>query len=168
MNCADFRKELPELVLAPRAPNTMLQEHMAACPPCEEEYVSLTASIAMMDAWHAPEPSQFFDQRLGVMLREEQNAPPLGFFGRLREHLLFNTGRQFRPAIAGALLAAIMVGGGGYASFQSANHKADAAGVSATVNDLQILDKNAQALQEMDQLLQDDDSNDEPATQAPS
>lgn len=169
MNCKAFQNELPELVLNPAATaGAAAREHMADCPPCEEEYTSLVASIAMMDAWKSPEPSPFFDQKLAVLLREEEAAPRLGFFARLREHLLFNTGRQFRPAVAGALLLIIMLGGGGYARFESANRPGGPAGISATVNDLQILDRNAQALQEMDQLLQDDDSGDDAGSSAPS
>ena len=169
MNCKDFRKELPELVLDPtRVMGVTSRQHMAGCPACREEYTSLMASIAMMDVWQAPAPSPFFDQKLAVLLREEASAPRLGFFARLREHLLFNTGRQFRPAMAGALVLGIMLGGGGYASFLSGNHPSGAPAISATVNDLQILDKNEQALQQMDQLLQDDDSADDSGAHAPS
>ena len=39
---------------------------------------------------------------------------------------------------------------------------------SATVQDLQILDKNDQALQTMDQLLQDDSAGDDSATAPPT
>ena len=168
MNCKVFTKDLPELLLNPQAMNAAARKHIAGCSACEQDYTSLVASMAMMDLWQVPEPSVFFDQKLAVLLREEVSAPRLGFLARLREHVLLNTGRQFRPAIAGALLLGIMLGGGGYASFQSGNHQGDSPRVSATVNDLQILDKNAQALQVMDQLLQDDESTDDTGAHSPS
>jgi hypothetical protein len=161
MNCKTFQSELPELILNPAAAsNAAARAHMITCAPCENEYTSLVATMSMMDSWEAPEPSPYFDQKLAVLLREEQVAPRLGFFARMRDHLLFNTGRQFRPAVAGALALVLMLGGGGYASFQNLNHP-EAPQVSATVQDLQILDNNQQAIQQMDQLLQDDDAGDD-------
>ena len=59
--------------------------------------------MALLDAWKAPEPSQYFDQKLAVLLREEQEKEPAGWLERLRERLLWNTGRQFRPALVGAM-----------------------------------------------------------------
>ncbi|RXH57188.1 hypothetical protein [Granulicella sibirica] len=162
MNCKTFQTELPELILNPAAAsNVAARAHMLTCAPCENEYISLVETMSMMDAWEAPEPSPYFDQKLGVLLREEQNAPRLGFFARLRDHVLFNTGRQFRPAVAGALALVLMLGGGGYAGFQNLNNHPAAPQVSATVQDLQILDNNQQVIQQMDQLLQDEDSGDD-------
>jgi len=166
MNCKTFQNELPELLLNPAAAsNAAAVAHMATCPPCETEYSSLAATVSAMDAWKAPDPSPYFDQKLAVLLREEQAAPKLGFVARLRDHILFNTGRQLRPAVAGGLALVLLLGGGSYSSMIRLNH-VDTPQVSATVEDLQILDKNETTLQQMDQLLQDDDSNDE--AQAPS
>jgi hypothetical protein len=67
---------------------------------------------------------------------------------------LFNTGRQFRPVLAGALALILLAGGGTFANLSGFSHSKPQA--SAAVQDLQILDKNDQALQAMDQLLQDD------------
>jgi len=161
MDCKTFQKELPELVLNPAAAsNAAAVAHLVTCPPCEEDYTSLMATVAAMDAWQAPELSPYFDQKMAVLLREEQAAPKLGFFARLRDHILFNTGRQFRPAVAGGLALVLLLGGGSYSSMIRLNHIGTPQ-VSATVEDLQILDKNETTLQQMDQLLQEDDSNDE-------
>jgi hypothetical protein len=76
----------------------------------------------------------------------------------MRARLLFNTGRQFRPAMVAALALVILAGGG-----TAANLSLRATGpvqTSAAVNDLQNLDNNAQVIQTMDQLLQDDGSDD--------
>ena len=88
--------------------------------------------------------------------------PPEGWFERLKSRLLFNTGRQFRPALTGALALILLVGGGTFADLSGFGHSTPQA--SAAVQDLQILDKNDQALQAMDQLLQDDGPADDTAT----
>jgi hypothetical protein len=64
--------------------------------------------------------------------------------------------------MAGAL-ALVMVAAGGGALIGTQPHPG-VAPASATVNDLRILDNNAQALQQMDQLL-DDTSGDDGTTQ---
>jgi hypothetical protein len=109
--------------------------------------------MTLLDTWHAPEPSPYFDQRLAVLLREEQTKAPASWFERMRSRLLFNTGRQFRPALAGALAVLLLVGGGTFANLAGVHLGWPEA--SAAVTDLQVLDKNDQALQTMDQLLQD-------------
>jgi hypothetical protein len=95
-------------------------------------------------------------------LREEQAMEPAGWFERLKSRLLFNTGRQFRPALVGALALILVIGGGTFANLSGLGHSVPQ--TSATVQDLQILDKNDQAMQTMDQLLQDDGSGEDAAT----
>jgi hypothetical protein len=92
-----------------------------------------------------------------VRLREEQASAPAGFFERLRDRLQLNTGHQFRPALAGALALALLIAGGGI-GIETLTHPANRH--SATVNDLQIFDRNAQALQQVDQILQESASDD--------
>ena len=152
---------MTELLLNAAAPSTSaIKAHLASCASCKDEYSSLRATLALMDEWKAPEPSPYFDQKLAVRIREEQAAPQLNFFQRLRDRILFNTGAQFRPVLSGALALVLIAGGG---TFAGLNYHAQP---SATVKDLQILDKNEQALQQMDQLLQDDDNN--PTDNAPA
>lgn len=160
MNCKNCQNSLPDLLLDAAAPtNAATREHLAACATCNEEFRSLKATFDMLDSWQAPEPSAYFDQKLAVRLREELSAPPAGFFEKLRARLLFNTGRQFRPALVGALALAVIVGGG-TALDLSVIRPGTHVQASATINDLQILDKNEQAIQTMDQLLQDDSAKD--------
>lgn len=166
MICQDCKSALPDLLLDPAASsNAAARAHLEACAACKEEFSALEATFALLDTWQAPEPSAYFDQKLAVRLREAQAEPAAGWFERLKSRLLFNTGREFRPAVAGALALVLLVGGGTLADL-SGHFSGRRPQVSATVNDLQILDKNDQALQTMDQLLQDDgtpgDSNDNP------
>jgi hypothetical protein len=82
--------------------------------------------------------------------------------------VLLSTGRQFRPALTGGLALALLLGGGGYVGVTVLNGEHDKVQASAAVNDLQILDRNEQAIQQMDQLLDDDgpgpDGSDQPAS----
>lgn len=154
MICRDCQSALPDLLLDPSAPsNAAAREHLASCGDCRRELESLEATMALLDTWHAPEPSPYFDQRLAVLLREEQAKAPASWLERMRARLLFNTGRQFRPALAGALALLLLIGGGTFANLAGVHLGRPEA--SAAVTDLQVLDKNDQALQTMDQLLQD-------------
>jgi hypothetical protein len=160
MICRDCQSALPDLLLDPAAPsNAAARVHIDSCADCRRELESLQATMTLLDAWEAPDPSPYFDQKLAVLLREEHAKAPAGWLERLRSRLLFNTGRQFRPALAGALALILLIGGGTVANLSGGHSgKVEA---SAAVTDLQVLDKNDQALQTMDQLLQEDNSNDE-------
>jgi hypothetical protein len=163
MNCKDCQSVFLDLLLDPNAPaNTAAKSHVEACAKCAEEFKSLEATFALLDDWKAPEPSPYFDQKLAVRLREEQAQAPAGWFERLKSRLQFNTGRQLRPALAGALALVLVVGGGTFANVSGLLRPQTQ--TSATVQDLQILDKNDQALQTMDQLLQDVGPTDDTAT----
>lgn len=180
VDCKTFQSELPDLVLTANArPSVAAVAHMRECPPCAEEYLSFQSTFAALDEWKAPEPSAYFDQKLAVRIREEQAAPKMNWLQSLQARLLFNTGRNFRPAMIGALALALVVSGGGIAGingFQAWNPPA-VTQPSAAVNDLQILDRNEQAFQQLDELQQEDvaapqntndgNQNDAPAPDAP-
>jgi hypothetical protein len=166
MNCTTCQTHLPDLLLDDgfEAAHPEIAAHLAACADCAQELAELRATFAVMDAWTAPEPSPYFDSRLHARLREAAEAQPEGFLERMRDFLMFSTGRQWRSAMAGALMLALLVGGGSFAGFEYANRPKPQP--SATVNDLKILDNNAQAYQQMDQLLDanNDDPGDPPTT----
>jgi hypothetical protein len=167
MNCHNCKSVLPDLLLDPMAAsNAEARAHIETCAGCREELHSLEATFALLDSWQAPEPSAYFDQKMTVLLREEQANPPAGWFERLRSRILFNTGRSLRPAMAGALALVLVVTGGTIADISVTHHARTEA--SATINDLQILDNNEQAIQTMDELLQDDNSGDDGVTSPPT
>jgi hypothetical protein len=162
MNCKDCQSAILDLLFDPGAPSSVaVRTHIESCAACTQDFKSMEATFSLLDMWQAPEPSPYFDQKLAVRLREEQTLTPAGWFERLKSRLLFNTGRQLRPALAGALALILLIGGGTFADLAGFPHSAPE--TSATVQDLQILDKNDQALQTMDQLLQDDGSTDDVA-----
>ena len=103
----------------------------------------------------------YFDSKLHARLREVQALEPEGFWARTRAFLMYSTGHRLRPALAGALVVAVMLAGGGtFAGLYE--HSTPVAQASPVVNDLKILDNNAQAEQQMDQLLDSSDDNSGP------
>jgi anti-sigma factor RsiW len=151
MNCKTCQDALPNLLFDPSAPeNTAARAHIATCTACAQELASFETTMSLLDTWETPAISPYFDQKLAVRIREEQAAPAPGWFEQVRTRLLLNTGRQFRPALAGVMALLLIAGGG---TFGISHPRA--AAVSATVNDFQILDKNEQALRQVDQVLDD-------------
>ena len=162
MDCREFEKELPNLVLTANArPSLAAVSHMRACLPCAEEYLSFQKTFTALDTWLVPEPGPYFDQKLQVRIREEQAAPKMSWLESVRARLLFNTGHNFRPLMAGALGLVLMLGGGGIAGINYSKTQQQPV-ASATINDLQILDHNEQAFQQMDQLQQDEENEGQP------
>ena len=156
--CKDCRSHLPDLLLDDTYTTTHpeFKEHLAACAACRAELAELRSTFALLDEWKAPEVSPYFDSKLQARLREAMDAPPEGVFARMKSYFMFSTGRQLRPAMAGALAFVLLIGGGTFYNFYPTNSVPPAAdSASATVNDLKILDNNVQAEQQMDQLLDD-------------
>ena len=170
IDCKTCRAALPELLLDPAAATaTEANEHLTMCAECRAQLAELRATFAMLDEWTAPEPSTYFDSRLHARLREAVAAEPEGFWERTKSFLLFSTGRQLRPAMASALAVVLLIGGGGtFAGLYEQGVIGHPVAASATVNDLKILDNNAQAEQQMDQLLDDSSSNSDDAATPPA
>lgn len=158
IHCKTCTAHLADLLLdeSYAAAHPEIVAHMAECASCRTELEDLQATVALLDNWSAPEPSAYFDTKLRARLREAQAAEPEGMWDRLRAFLMFSTGRRLRPAIVGALALVLVLGGGGTVA-DLYHHAAVAKQDSPTVNDLKILDNNAQALQEMGQLLDSGD-----------
>lgn len=158
--CQLCQSAMPDLLLDPESPLALAaRPHLLQCEPCRLELSALEGTSGLLSSWAAPEPSTWFDQRLYARLREAQAAPPESFFERLRSRLLFSSGRELRPLLAGGLALLLAIGGGTAALTVHTSQPA-AVQASATVQDLQILDRNDQAIQTMDQLL-DDTPNDD-------
>ena len=161
--CTTCREQMADLLLEPgfmeRQP--ALRAHLDACTACAAELEDLRGTMAVLDAWQAPEVSPFFDTRLRARLKEEAETP-VSVWQRVQMWWQNSTSRSFRPALAGALATMLVVGGASVISSRTPwMRTAQAPHTSATVNDLKIIDTNAQALQQMDQLLADDSSQDE-------
>jgi len=169
-NCKDCRSKLADLLLddAYITTHPELKEHLAACAACRAELAELRSTFALLDEWKAPEISPYFDSRLQARLREAASAPPEGFWERTRSFFLFSTGRQLRPALAGALAFVMLIGGGTFANFYRGASTMPPAADSATVNDLKIMDNNVQAEQQLNQLLDDSTSSTDDGAAVPT
>jgi anti-sigma factor RsiW len=166
-DCKTCRTSLADLLLdeSYAAAHPEVAEHMAACAECRTELEELQATFALLDEWKAPEPSPYFDTKLHARLREAQASEPEGFWSRTRAFLTYSTGHRLRPALAGMMVVAVMLAGGGTFAGLYQHSTPIAVQASPTVNDLKLLDNNAQAVQQMDQLLDgSDDSSGPPSS----
>ena len=156
-NCKNCRSHLSDLLLddAYATTHSEFKQHLDSCAACRAELAELRSTFALLDEWKAPEISPYFDSRLQARLREAVAAPPESFWERTRSFFLFSTGRQLRPALAGALAFVMLIGGGTFANLYRGANSMPPAAASATVNDLKILDNNVQAEQQLNQLLDD-------------
>jgi anti-sigma factor RsiW len=150
LKCRKIEAYLPDLLLDPEAVKPSVHEHLASCADCQSELASLRSTMSALDAWTAPEPSPYFDTRMQAKLRAAKEAEPEGFWERMRARLLFSTNFHLRTAGAAALAALLAVGGGSalYVSQLPTSHPPVEA-ASATVQDLQALDGNAQVFQQL-------------------
>ena len=163
--CKTCQTHLADLLLdkSYAATHPEVAAHVDECGACRTEWEELQSTVDLLDSWAAPEPSAYFDAKLHARLREAQAEAPEGLWDRMRSFVMFSTGRGLRPALAGALALALVLGGGGtFAGLYQ--HPVGAAQASPTVNDLKILDNNAQAEQQMDQLLDSNDDSSGPPT----
>lgn len=152
MKCEKLQVYYPDLLFDPtRVPAEALR-HVKECSRCASELEELQTTMQLLDGWKAPEPSPYFDTRMAVRLREARASEAPGWLERLRLRLLFGSNLRLRPATAAAFALVIIIGGGSYLGVVSLNDTAVPQRqqvVSATVNDLELLDSNAQTLQQL-------------------
>jgi anti-sigma factor RsiW len=161
MICRMTKANLEDLLLDPEKVPAEVRKHVEDCAECRQELAALESTMLALDAWEAPEPSPFFEARMAARLRAERDAPPAGFFERLRARFLYSSNMHMRPVAAGALALLLLIGGGTYFGVMSTNQPASP---SAAVRDLQSLDDNSQVFQQLNTLdQQDDDSDSGPA-----
>lgn len=160
--CTAMENKLADLLLAPEAADAKVKTHVAACEPCTQELEELRATMAVLDAWEAPEPSPYFMTRFNARLDEERRAAPAGWLERLRARLVY--GHQFhaRPIAAVALTVILLLGGGTYLGVSNWDQAPAPPPQAAVVHDLQVLDNNAQLLDQLESI-SSTDSDDGPA-----
>ena len=156
-NCGRNETELAGILLDPRPASAKVQKHVAECEHCQDELEQMKATMNLLDAWEAPEPNPYFLTRLGARMREERETAPSGWFAgvvaRLRARVAYGPGLHMRPLAAMALTVALLVGGGAYLGVTDWMQPAQATNSNtAVVHDLQILDNNAQVLDQMEAL----------------
>ena len=151
IDCKTCYTLLPDLLFGPEVPQPATRAHLLTCAACRNEFKEIQATMGVLDAWTAPEPSPYFDTRVRARVRAAQAEAPEGLWERLADTLRFSTGIGRRSALAGAFLFLLLLGGGTAATLWSGHHEIPASS-SPAVNDLRVFDNNAQALQQMDLL----------------
>ncbi|HET9088313.1 MAG TPA: hypothetical protein VFN53_12405 [Acidobacteriaceae bacterium] len=105
--------------------------------------------MSLLDTWQVPEPSPYFATRLAARIQEQKELGSANWLERIRMRLLYGSDRKLRPALASGFALLLIVTGGSYAGFESLNRTVPPSQtVSATVTDLELLDSNAQTLQQ--------------------
>jgi len=157
MICRKVQANLPDLLLAPKQAPAEVRAHVESCAECGKELKELEATMALMDTWEAPEVSPYFDTRMAVLLREEQQAVPAGWLERMRARLMFGSHVSMRPLMAGAMALVVAAGIGTYAGFGgfTSPQKPVQVQSSPVIKDLQSLDENAQVFQQLNSMDQD-------------
>ena len=161
MNCNDVNERLADLLLAPDEVNaevrSQLEEHLAGCTECSGQLRELRATMALMDAWEAPEPNPYFLTRFNARLDEERAAVPASWYERLRARLVYGSRLSLRPVAAMAMTAVVLVGGGAYLGLNDWEAQKAPPAQAAVVQDLQTLDSNAQLLDQLESLSNQND-----------
>jgi len=171
--CTAMDEKLADLLLEPEAASAKVKTHVAECASCQNELAELRATMGLMDAWTAPEPSPYFMTRLNARVREERNAPRQSWFQRLRARYIYGPQLHAGPLAATALTVMLLIGGGAYLGVTNIEQPAQpAAPQAAVVHDLQTLDSNAQVLDQLEAIsdnpndaITDDPNSDDPTAQ---
>jgi anti-sigma factor RsiW len=159
-NCTGMESKLANLLLDPAPVSAEVQAHVEGCESCRRELDELRATMALMDAWEAPEPSPYFLTRLEARQREVREAEPTGWLARLRASLIYGSRAHVRPLAAMAMTLLLLVGGGTYLGVTNWEQPQASPEPTAVVRDLQTMDSNAQLLDQLEALSNnvDDDS----------
>lgn len=149
MKCDEIRELMPDLASRIDAITPEINRHIQSCTACAGMLSEFQQTMALLDEWHAPEPSPYFDVRMQARLREEMANQPAGWLQWFR-----------KPALA-LSLAAVLVAGVMFWRTDS-GHRPDnqIANVSiepgTAVGDLQALDKNHDLYADSDDDVLDD------------
>jgi hypothetical protein len=171
--CTAMDERLADMLLDPDAAPARVKTHVAECASCREELESLRATMGLMDAWTAPEPSPYFMTRLNAQMREEREAPRQSWLQRIRARYVYGPSVHARPLAAMALTVLLLVGGGAYLGMTNIEQPAQKQSPQAyVVRDLQTLDSNAQVLDQLEAIsdnpndaITDDPNSDDPQVQ---
>jgi hypothetical protein len=152
--------KLTNLLLDPASVSDKVQTHLDGCDRCRQELDELRATMNLLDTWKTPEPNPYFLTRLEARLREEREAAPAGWLAGLRARFAIQPVAHVRPLAAMALTVVLLVGGGAYLGITNWNQPPAPLKQTAVVNDLQILESNAQLLDQLETLSSSDESGD--------
>jgi anti-sigma factor RsiW len=162
--CTAMESKLADLLLDPGAASSRVQAHVAGCAFCRRELANLRATMALLDTWEGPQPSPYFLTRLDAQMREERAAAPANWLthliDRLRARAAYGPSMHVRPLAAMALSVVLLLGGGAYLGVINDWDQSAASPGQAVVHDLQTLDNNAQLLDQLEALSNNNDNGD--------
>jgi hypothetical protein len=113
--------------------------------------------MALLDAWEVPEPSQYFLTRFNARLDEERAAAPASWYERVKARLVYGSRLTLRPVAAMVMTMVVLVGGGAYLGISDLEIAKAPAPQAAVVQDLQTMDNNAQLLDQLETLSDQND-----------
>jgi hypothetical protein len=172
--CTAMEEKLADMLLDPAAADARVKTHVAECASCQQELEELRATMGLMDAWTAPEPSPYFMTRLNARMREEREAPRQSWLQRIRDRFTYGPQMHAGPLAATAMTVLLLIGGGAYLGVTNIETPAttQAGPDAAVVRDLQTLDSNKQVLDQLeaisdnpDDAITDDPNSDDPQAQ---
>jgi predicted anti-sigma-YlaC factor YlaD len=135
MKCNEIRERMPDVAAGFSQPTADEGKHLESCGACAEELKAMRSTMALLDEWQAPEPSQYFDLRLQARLREEMAKPQASWLQWFR-----------RPVLAAALTVILGVGVGLFVMWGRGIYNpppiAEVEGPGTAVSDLQTLENN--------------------------
>ena len=156
INCTDMESKLADLLLDPAAVPAAVRTHVEECGACRAELAELQATMNLLDEWKAPEPSPYFSTRMQARMREEREAAPGGWLARklaaLRASIAYGPVTHTRPVAAMALTVLLLLGGGTYLGMTDWTQTTQQPNQTAVVHDLELLDSNAQVLDQLESI----------------
>jgi hypothetical protein len=161
MTCNDMNSKMPDLLFGSEqidaVVNSEIQSHLTGCADCRQKLDELRSTMSLLDAWEAPEPNPYFLTRFNARLDEEREAAPANWFEKLRARLVYGSRLGLRPVAAMALTVVLLVGGGAYLGLDDWEQPVVPPAQAAVVHDLQTLDNNAQLLDQLESLSDQND-----------
>lgn len=154
--CTGMEAKLAELLIAPETVPVKVQSHVDECADCQCELEQLRATMSLMDEWQAPEPNLYFMTRFQARLDEERRAPRPGWFALLRANWAYGPQLHAKPLAAMALTTIMLLGGGAYLGVSNLDQSKAPSRDAAVVHDLQTLDNNAQLLDQLEAISDND------------
>ncbi|MGH9514985.1 MAG: anti-sigma factor family protein [Terriglobales bacterium] len=138
MKCNEIRELLPDLAAGLIVAEPEVNNHLRSCSDCAGKLAEFQKTMALLDEWVAPEPSQYFDTRLHARLREEAAKQPSRWLSWMNLR---------RPVLAASLVAVVAIGASVFRLEEKKLHHptptvASVAEPGTAVGDLQALDQN--------------------------